>query len=53
MLFNPTPMPGLDRNTTTAIAIFLIAIGGALYRILGIRAETRVRAKAWREVMDE
>ena len=53
MLITPTSMPGTDRNTTTAIAIVIMAIGGALYKILGIRAETRVQAKAWREVMEE
>ena len=53
VLINPAPIPGTSRETSIVIAIILIAIGGALYKIIGIQAETRVKAKAWKEVMEE
>lgn len=46
---NPTPIPGTDKLTTSIIAILLIGFGGALYKIMGIRADERVRERVRRE----
>lgn len=53
IFINPAPIPGTDRNVSSLIGILVIGFGGALYKIIGIQAETRIRARTWREEMEE
>jgi len=53
VFLNPTPMPGTDRQTSAVIGLVLIGIGGALYKIIGIQAEARIRAREWKKVLKE
>ncbi len=53
LLISPTPIPGTDLGTSKIIAFVVLVIGLALSKIIGIQAHERIRARAWKEVMQE